>query len=64
MSSACVGGGSNAMGIFYAFIDDAAVQLWGVEAAGHGLDAIDTAASLNRGTVRDSPWLAQLRAAG
>ena len=48
---ACVGGGSNAMGIFYAFIDDAAVQLWGVEAAGHGLDAIDTAASLNRGTV-------------
>jgi tryptophan synthase beta chain len=39
------------MGIFYAFIDDAAVQLWGVEAAGHGLHAIDTAASLNRGTV-------------
>jgi len=48
---ACVGGGSNAMGIFHAFIGDADVRLWGVEAAGHGLQALDTAASLNRGTV-------------
>lgn len=48
---ACVGGGSNAMGVFHAFVNDPAVQLWGVEAAGHGLHAIDTAASLNRGTV-------------
>jgi tryptophan synthase beta chain len=48
---ACVGGGSNAMGIFAGFVDDADVALWGVEAAGHGLHAVDTAASLNAGTV-------------
>ena len=48
---ACVGGGSNAMGIFSGFVDDAAVRLWGVEASGHGLDSVDTAASLNAGTV-------------
>jgi len=48
---ACVGGGSNAMGIFSGFVDDPEVRLWGVEAAGHGLDAVDTAASLNAGTV-------------
>lgn len=45
---ACVGGGSNAMGIFHAFRDDAEVKLIGVEAAGEGLDARH-AASLNRG---------------
>jgi tryptophan synthase beta chain len=48
---ACVGGGSNAMGIFAAFVDDASVRLWGVEAAGHGLESVDTAASLNAGTI-------------
>ncbi len=48
---ACVGGGSNAMGIFRAFVDDADVRLWGVEAAGHGVHSEDTAASLNAGTV-------------
>ena len=48
---ACVGGGSNAMGIFRGFVDDPEVRLWGVEAAGHGVHAIDTAASLNAGTV-------------
>jgi tryptophan synthase beta chain len=48
---ACVGGGSNAMGIFAAFVDDASVRLWGVEAAGHGLDSIDTAASLGAGSI-------------
>jgi tryptophan synthase beta chain len=48
---ACVGGGSNAMGIFAGFVDDPGVKLWGVEAAGHGLHAIDTAASINAGTV-------------
>jgi len=48
---ACVGGGSNAMGVFTAFVDDADVRLWGVEASGHGVDAIDTAASLSAGTV-------------
>jgi tryptophan synthase beta chain len=48
---ACVGGGSNAMGIFRGFVDDPEVRLWGVEAAGHGLGSIDTAASLNAGSV-------------
>jgi tryptophan synthase beta chain len=48
---ACVGGGSNAMGIFRGFVDDPEVRLWGVEAAGHGLASPDTAASLNAGTV-------------
>ncbi len=48
---ACVGGGSNAMGIFAGFVDDPDVRLWGVEASGHGLEAIDTAASLSAGTV-------------
>jgi tryptophan synthase beta chain len=48
---ACVGGGSNAMGIFSGFVDDLEVRLWGVEASGHGLDSVDTAASLNAGSV-------------
>jgi tryptophan synthase beta chain len=47
---ACVGGGSNAMGIFHAFENDAAVRLIGVEAAGHGLESGEHAASLLRGT--------------
>ncbi|NBV82649.1 tryptophan synthase subunit beta [bacterium] len=46
---ACVGGGSNAMGIFHAFINDASVQLVAVEAAGHGLDSGEHSAALNRG---------------
>jgi tryptophan synthase beta chain len=46
---ACVGGGSNAMGIFHAFIQDAEVELVGVEAAGEGLDTEHHAASLARG---------------
>ena len=46
---ACVGGGSNAMGIFYPFIRDAGVQLLGVEAAGEGLDGRH-AATLSLGT--------------
>ncbi len=48
---ACVGGGSNAMGIFAGFADDPSVRLWGVEASGHGLHAVDTAASLNAGSI-------------
>ena len=48
---ACVGGGSNAMGIFAGFAHDSDVRLWGVEAAGHGLASVDTAASLSAGTV-------------
>ena len=46
---ACVGGGSNAMGIFSAFIPDRAVRLVGVEAAGHGLDTGKHGAALARG---------------
>lgn len=46
---ACVGGGSNAMGIFHAFRDDRAVELIGVEAAGHGLETGEHSASLARG---------------
>ena len=46
---ACVGGGSNAMGIFSAFLDDAGVELVGVEAAGEGLASGHHAASLARG---------------
>jgi tryptophan synthase beta chain len=46
---ACVGGGSNAIGIFAAFLDDRAVQLVGVEAGGHGLEGGEHAAPLNRG---------------
>jgi tryptophan synthase beta chain len=46
---ACVGGGSNALGIFHAFLGDDAVELIGVEAAGHGLDSGQHAASLTRG---------------
>ena len=46
---AAIGGGSNAMGLFHPFLDDASVRLVGVEAAGHGLDSGKTAASLLRG---------------
>ena len=46
---ACVGGGSNAMGIFYPFIEDREVRLIGVEAAGRGLDSGLHAASLAAG---------------
>ena len=48
---ACVGGGSNAAGIFHPFQDDPSVQLIGVEAAGHGLDANQHAATIARGRV-------------
>ena len=48
---ACVGGGSNAMGIFAGFIDDPGVRLWGVEAAGEGIESERTAAALGAGSV-------------
>ncbi len=48
---ACVGGGSNAMGIFAGFLDDAAVRLTGVEAAGRGLETGQHAATLVKGRV-------------
>jgi tryptophan synthase beta chain len=47
---ACVGGGSNAMGIFYPYIEDTSVQLIGVEAAGDGLETGRHAASLIGGS--------------
>ena len=47
---ACVGGGSNAIGAFYHFIEHDSVKLIGVEAAGSGLDSGKTAATLARGT--------------
>jgi tryptophan synthase beta chain len=47
---ACVGGGSNAIGIFYAFLDDEAVELVGVEAGGRGLATGEHAAPLAAGT--------------
>jgi tryptophan synthase beta chain len=46
---ACVGGGSNAIGMFVAFLDDKGVELVGVEAAGRGLDSGEHAAPLSRG---------------
>jgi tryptophan synthase beta chain len=48
---ACVGGGSNAIGIFHPFLNDKEVKLIGVEAAGRGLDTGEHAASLVAGTV-------------
>lgn len=48
---ACVGGGSNAMGIFHAFREDEGVALYGVEAAGQGLDTPYHAASMTKGRV-------------
>lgn len=47
--AACVGGGSNAIGIFHAFLDDADVKLYGYEAAGDGIDTERHAASIERG---------------
>ena len=46
---ACVGGGSNAIGMFDAFLDDESVKLYGVEAAGDGVDTARHAASIERG---------------
>ncbi|HVI53065.1 MAG TPA: tryptophan synthase subunit beta [Candidatus Sulfotelmatobacter sp.] len=46
---ACIGGGSNAMGLFHPFLDDRSVKIYGVEAAGHGLDTDKHAASLKGG---------------
>jgi tryptophan synthase beta chain len=48
---ACVGGGSNALGLFYPFLDDPAVRMIGVEAAGDGLDTGRHSASISAGTI-------------
>ncbi|MBV9635908.1 MAG: pyridoxal-phosphate dependent enzyme, partial [Methylobacteriaceae bacterium] len=46
---ACIGGGSNAMGLFHPFLDDRSVEIYGVEAAGHGIETGQHAASLTGG---------------
>ncbi|HQW63870.1 MAG TPA: tryptophan synthase subunit beta [Pseudomonadota bacterium] len=46
---ACVGGGSNAIGLFHPFLNDRGVAMWGAEAAGHGIDSGQHAASLAAG---------------
>ena len=48
---ACVGGGSNAIGAFYHFIDDSDVRLIGCEAAGRGVDTFETAATVSTGRL-------------
>ena len=48
---ACVGGGSNAIGTFYHFIEDKDVRLIGCEAAGRGIDTFETAATINTGKL-------------
>ena len=48
---ACVGGGSNAMGAFYHFIEEPSVKLIGCEAAGRGIDTFETAATINTGKI-------------
>ena len=48
---ACVGGGSNAIGSFYNFINDEEVRLVGCEAAGRGIDTFETAATINTGSL-------------
>jgi tryptophan synthase beta chain len=46
---ACIGGGSNAMGLFHPFLDDRAIEIYGVEAAGHGITSGKHAASIAGG---------------
>src|SRR5699024_2855676 len=54
---ACVGGGSNAIGLFYPFVEDESVALYGAEAAGHGLDTEKHAATFAKGRDRKSTRL-------
>ena len=56
---ACVGGGSNAMGLFYDFIPDKEVQLIGVEAAGRGVNTAQTAATIARGSLGMKSYFCQ-----
>lgn len=51
MVVACVGGGSNAIGSFYHFIEDSGVRLVGCEAAGKGIDTLETAATISTGRM-------------
>ena len=59
---ACIGGGSNAMGLFHPFLDDEDVDIYGVEAAGHGIDTGEHAASLTGGVWRPA-WQQNLSSA-
>ena len=61
---ACVGGGSNAMGLFHPFLDDPEVRMIGVEAAGHGIETGEHAAALTAGQPGRAARLALLPAAG
>ncbi len=61
---ACVGGGSNAIGIFYAFVNDASVRLIGVEAGGRGNRARPACGSLQRRLAGCLAWRIQLSAPG
>ena len=53
---ACVGGGSNAIGAFYHFIEDKDVKLIGCEAAGRGIDTAETAGNYCHRKAWDLPW--------
>ena len=57
MLIACVGGGSNAMGLFYDFIDEPGVALVGCEAAGHGVDTDKNAATIATGRLGNFPGM-------
>ncbi len=48
---ACIGGGANSIGLFYPFIDDKSVKMYGVEAAGKGIESRQHAASISKGSV-------------
>lgn len=48
---ACIGGGSNSIGLFHPFLDDLDVKIYGVEAAGHGLETHEHSAAINKGSV-------------
>lgn len=48
---ACVGGGSNSIGLFYPFLEDKSVKMYGVEAAGHGIDTGMHAATITKGSI-------------
>ena len=62
---ACIGGGSNAMGLFHPFLDDPEVRIIGVEAGGHGVDdRLEHAASLNGGRAWRAARQPHLSAAG
>ena len=66
MLCACLGGGSNAIGLFHPFLDDESVQIVGVEAAGYGLDTEAHCASLNAGkpgVLHGKPHLPSCRTA-